>query len=59
MADISVELGATLKESIDAGITTLSDIKKSGLSYNWTYKKHGGYCNTDGSSNVTEFVKSK
>jgi len=59
MADISVELGATIKESIDAGTTTLSDIKKSGLSYNWTYKKHSGYCNTDGSSNVTEFVKSK
>ena len=59
MADISVELGATLKESIDAGTTTLSDIKKNGLSYNWTYKKHRGYCNTDGSSNVTEFVKNQ
>jgi len=59
MADISVELGATIKESIDAGTTTLNDIIKSGLSYNWTYKRHSGYCNTDGSSNVTEFVKSK
>ncbi len=57
MADIRIELGATLKESIDAGTTTLKDIKKGGLSYNWTYKKHSGYCNTDGSSNVTEFVK--
>jgi len=57
MAEISVVLGATLKESIDAGTTTLSDIKNNGLTYNWTYKKHSGYCNTDGSSNVTEFVK--
>jgi len=57
MADIRVELGATVKEGIDAGTTSLKDIKKNGLSYNWTYKKHSGYCNTDGSSNVTEFVK--
>ena len=56
MADISVELGATLKQSIDAGQMTLNDIKK-GLSYNWTFKKHSGYCNTNGSGNVTEFVK--
>jgi hypothetical protein len=57
MADIRVELGATLKQSIDAGQTTLKDIKKEGLSYNWTFKNKSGYCNTDGSGNVTELVK--
>ena len=57
MADISVELGATLKQSIDAGETTLKQIKESGLTYNWTYKKKSGYCNTDGEGNVTEVVK--
>lgn len=57
MADISVELGATLKQSIDAGQTTLKDIQNNGLSYNWQFKKHSGYCNTDGKGNVTEFVK--
>lgn len=57
MADISVELGATLKQSIDAGQTTLKDIQQNGLSYNWQFKKHSGYCNTDGKGNVTDFVK--
>jgi type 1 fimbria pilin len=57
MADISVELGATLKQSIDAGQMTLNDIKKNGLSYNWTFNKHSGYCNTNGSGDVSEFVK--
>ena len=57
MADISVEVGATLKQSIDAGETTLKDIQKNGLSFNWQFRKHTGYCNTDGQGNVTEFVK--
>jgi hypothetical protein len=57
MADIRIELGATLKQSIDAGETTLKDINKDGLSYNWSFKKSSGYCNTDGSGNVTELVK--
>ena len=57
MADIRVELGATLQQSIDAGTTTLKNIQKSGLSYNWTYKKHAGSCNTDGAGNVVEFMK--
>lgn len=57
MADIRVELGATLRQSIDAGQITLKDIKKQGLSYNWAVKKASGYCNTDGSGNVTELVK--
>ena len=58
MAEISVEVGATLRESIDAGQVTLKDIKQNGLSFNWQYKKHTGYCNTDGNGNITEFVKS-
>jgi hypothetical protein len=57
MADIRIELGATLKQSIDAGEITLKDINKDGLSYNWSFKKSSGYCNTDGSGNVTELVK--
>ena len=54
MADISVELGATLKQSIDAGEITLKEINRSGLSFNWTVKKKSGHCNTDGSGNVIE-----
>lgn len=57
MADIRVELGATLKQGIDAGQITLKDINKDGLSFNWTAKNKSGYCNTDGSGNVTEVVK--
>jgi hypothetical protein len=57
MADIRVELGATLKQSIDAGETTLKDIQKQGLTYNWTFKSKSGYCNTDGQGKVTELVK--
>ena len=57
MSEISVELGATLKQSIDAGQITLKDIQKNGLSFNWQFKKHTGYCNTDGQGNVKEFMK--
>ncbi len=57
MADIRIELGATLKQSIDAGEITLKDVNKQGLSYSWFFKKSSGYCNTDGSGNVTELVK--
>ena len=57
MSEISVELGATLKQSIDAGQITLKDIQKNGLSFNWQFKNHTGYCNTDGQGNVKEFVK--
>ena len=57
MSEINVEVGATLKQSIDAGETTLKDIQKNGLSLNWQFKKHTGYCNTDGKGNVTEFMK--
>jgi uncharacterized protein YfaP (DUF2135 family) len=57
MSEISVELGATLKQSIDAGQITLKDIQTNGLSFNWQFRKHTGYCNTDGQGNVKEFMK--
>ena len=59
MADISVELGASMRQSIDVGRTTLKDVKQYGLSYNWQFKKHYGLCDTDGNGNVTEFVKAQ
>ena len=59
MSDVSVSLGATLRESIDKGDITLNDIKKDGLSFNWVVTRDGkkidGYCNTNGKGNVTEF----
>jgi hypothetical protein len=55
MADISVSLGATLQQSINSGETTLKNIEAQGLSFNWSFRKHGGYCNTDGNGTVTEF----
>lgn len=59
MSDIHVSLGATEQTSINAGQTTLQDIQKYGLSFNWQVKNKGkmvnGYCNTDGKGNITEF----
>lgn len=59
MADVEISLGASLRASIDAGETTLADIKRSGLSYNFRVhhvpgKDPEGYCNTDGQGNVNE-----
>jgi uncharacterized protein YfaP (DUF2135 family) len=59
MAEIMVELGATLQQEIDAGSITLKDIKRNGLSFNYVVQREGrrehvGYCNTDGEGNVTE-----
>jgi hypothetical protein len=56
MADISVSLGATLQQSINSGETTLQDIEAQGLSFNWSFRKHNGYCNTDGNGAVTELT---
>lgn len=60
MADVTITLGETLKSSIDAGDTKLSDIQRGGLSFNFRVKSPGkdpeGYCNTDGRGNVTEIV---
>ena len=47
------------REAIDAGQVTLKDINKSGLSFNWQYKKHNGYCDTDGKGTITNFVKDR
>lgn len=61
MADVDVTLGETLKASIDAGETTLADIKKGGLSFNFQVNHvpgtdPKGYCNTDGQGNVKEIT---
>ena len=59
MSDIQVSVGASEQQSIDAGDTTLSDLQRYGLSFNWQvrsqYKSASGYCNTDGDGNVVEF----
>jgi hypothetical protein len=62
MADVEVTLGETLRASIDAGETTLTDIQKDGLSFNFKVnhlpgKDPTGYCNTDGQGNVQEVTK--
>jgi hypothetical protein len=57
MSDALVNLGATEQQSIDQGNTSLSDIKKYGLSFNWEIrgKKVSGYCNVNGQGKITEF----
>jgi hypothetical protein len=57
MSDALVNIGATEKQSIDEGTTSLADIKKSGMSYNWEIrgKKVSGYCNVNGQGKITEF----
>jgi hypothetical protein len=57
MSDALVNLGATEQQSIDEGTTSLADIKKDGLSFNWKVrgKKINGYCNVNGKGKITEF----
>jgi hypothetical protein len=57
MSDAVVNIGATEKQSIDEGTTSLADIKKNGMSYNWEIrsKKVSGYCNVNGKGTITEF----
>ncbi len=57
MSDALVTLGATEQQSIIEGNTTLTDIKKYGLSFNWEIrsKKINGYCNVNGKGKITEF----
>jgi len=57
MSDAVVNIGATEKQSLDAGTTSLADIKKNGMSYNWEVrgKKVSGYCNVNGKGTITEF----
>lgn len=60
MSDAVVSLGATEQQSIDEGNTSLSDVKKYGLSFNWSIrgKKINGYCNVNGKGKITEFKQS-
>lgn len=57
MSDAIVNIGATEKQSIDEGSTSLADIKKRGMSYNWEIrgKNVSGYCNVNGKGKITEF----
>jgi hypothetical protein len=57
MSDAVVNIGATEQQSIDAGTTSLKDIKKGGMSYNWEIrgKTISGYCNVNGKGTITEF----
>jgi hypothetical protein len=57
MSDALVTIGATEKQSIDEGTTSLAEIKKLGMSYNWEIrgKKVSGYCNVNGKGKITEF----
>lgn len=57
MSDALVTMGATEKQSLDEGKTSLADIKKYGMSYNWEIrgKKISGYCNVNGKGTITEF----
>jgi hypothetical protein len=56
-SDAVVNLGATEPKSIDEGNTSLADVQKYGLSFNWEVrgKKISGYCNVDGKGKITEF----
>jgi hypothetical protein len=56
-SDITVRLGATLQQDIDSGAMTAADLKKYGASFNWEVagKNASGYCNVDGSGDITEF----
>ena len=56
-SDITVRLGATLQQDVDSGAMTAEDMKKDGASFDWKVsgKNASGYCNVDGSGNVTEF----
>lgn len=56
-SDITVRLGSTLQQDIDAGAMTAEDLKTSGASFDWEVRGKGarGYCNVDGSGDLTEF----
>jgi hypothetical protein len=57
MSDALVNMGATEKQGLDEGTTSLADIKNNGMSYNWEIrgKKVSGYCNVNGKGQITEF----
>ena len=56
-SDAVVNLGATEQQSLNEGNTSLADIKKYGLSFNWEVrdKKISGYGNVNGKGTITEF----
>ena len=64
MADVNVTLGASLRQSIDAGKTSLADINRSGLDYNFT-TRHAkgkdpiGTCATDGQGTVIKIQSNR
>lgn len=45
------------EQSLADGSTSLADIKKNGMSYNWEIrgKKVSGYCNVNGKGKITKF----
>jgi hypothetical protein len=57
MSDALVNIGATEQQSLDQGNTSVADIKKYGMSYNWEIrgKKINGSCNVNGKGKITEF----
>jgi len=64
MADVEVTLGATLRQSIDAGKFTLADLQRSGLDYNFNAhhakgKDPIGTCTTNGQGNVIRIESSR
>lgn len=56
-SDAIVNLGATEQQSINEGSTSLADVRKYGLSFNWEIrgKTINGYCNVNGKGTITEF----
>jgi hypothetical protein len=56
-SDITVRLGASLQQDIDSGAMTVKDLQVKGASFDWEVsgKDARGYCNVDGSGDVTEF----
>lgn len=57
MADVRVEVAASVQESLDSGDMGLSDLQRSGASFNWEVpsKKASGYCDVDAHGKVTQF----
>ena len=58
-ADITVNVGATLQDSIDSGEVSLADIRRSGLSFDWKVRRQGtdphGYCNIEADGTIESF----
>jgi len=60
MSDLSVTVGASLKESLDKGFMGLKDLQKSGASFNIELPGKGsGACGVNANGKITEFSISK